>query len=57
MLDFDELMRKKYGDDYDVFEHATEIFPEDKLDKSEQPTPEEAKPEEDGQGESSKTSD
>ena len=29
VLDFDEMMRKKYGDDYTAEEYAHEIFPED----------------------------
>jgi len=44
IVDFDEIMRKKYGDDYDVHEHLDEIFPEDIV-----------KPQ-DGQGEDSKAS-
>ncbi len=30
VIDFDEMMAEKFGDDYDVDEHIDEIFPEDK---------------------------
>ena len=50
VLDFDELMRKKYGHDYDAMEHAKEIFPEPTLDTSDTVS-------EDGQGQGSETSD
>ena len=33
-LDFDELMQKKYGDDYHWEDHKDEIFPEDSVDSS-----------------------
>ena len=50
MLDFDDMMAKKYGEDYVAEEHADEIFPDDTSVDSNNP-------QDDGQGEESSLGD
>ncbi len=34
-LDFDEILKQKYGDDYHYEDHLAEIFPSDDMDETE----------------------